>query len=66
MTSTLRISNARTQSSFGDMLFSPELAVPATEAAANNVFNASFVIDPTEYQEGLQVDGQPGQRPGRA
>ncbi len=61
----LRLSNATTSGSFGDMLFSPQLAVAAEEGDVDNAFNASFVVEPTEYQEGLSVtvspdDGQGG------
>ena len=61
----LRLSNAVTSGSFGDMLFSPQLTVAADEDAVDNVFNASFVVEPVEYQEGLAVtvspdDGQGG------
>jgi hypothetical protein len=55
----LRISNATTSGSFGNQLFSPELTTAATESATNNVFNASFVVEPTVYQEGLQVTVSP-------
>ena len=55
----LRISNSTTSGSFGDMLYSPRLTVAADERAVDNVFNASFVIEPTEYQEGLVVTASP-------
>ena len=57
--SRLRISNATTSGSFGDMLYSPTLAVSATEATTDNRFEASFVIDPVDYQEGLVVTVSP-------
>jgi hypothetical protein len=55
----LRISNARTTGSFGDQLFSPTLAVAATEGDTDNRFDVSFVIEPTPYQEGLVVTVSP-------
>ena len=42
----LRISNAVTSGSFGDQLFSPTLAVPATETGPAHTFTASFVLEP--------------------
>jgi hypothetical protein len=56
---SLRISNAVTSGSFGNQLFSPELAVPATEGGTATTFEAKFTLLPTEYQEGLRVTVSP-------
>ena len=55
----LRISNAVTSASFGDQLFSPTLAVPATETGPARTFTASFVLEPVAYQPGLRVTVSP-------
>ena len=55
----LRISNAVTSGSFGDQLFSPRLAIPATETGPARTFTASFVLEPVPYQEGLRVTVSP-------
>jgi hypothetical protein len=57
--SALRISNAVTSGSFGDQLFSPTLAVPATETGLAHTFTASFVLEPVELQPGLRVTVSP-------
>ena len=57
--SALRISNAVTNGSFGDQLFSPTLDVPATETGPAHTFTASFVLEPVAYQEGLRVTVSP-------
>ena len=55
----LRISNAVTSGSFGDQLFSPTLAVPATETGPAQTFTASFVLEPVALQPGLRVTVSP-------
>ena len=55
----LRISNEVTSGSFGDQLFSPTLAVPATETGPARTFTASFELEPVDYQEGLRVTVSP-------
>jgi len=57
--SALRISNAVTSGSFGDQLFSPTLAVPATETGPAHTFTASFVLEPVQLQPGLRVTVSP-------
>ena len=57
--SALRISNAVTSRSFGDQLFSPTLATPATETGSAHTFTASFVLEPVALQPGLRVTVTP-------
>ena len=55
----LRISNAVTSGSFGDQLFSPELATGATENGAVTTFKAAFNLKPVALQPGLRVTVSP-------
>lgn len=55
----LRISNAVTSGSFGDQLFSPSLAIPATENGPATTFDATFTLEPVDYQPGLRVTVSP-------
>jgi hypothetical protein len=57
--SMLRISNATTSGSFGDMLYSPELAEGATEDGPFNKFESTFTLAPVELQPGLRVTMSP-------
>jgi hypothetical protein len=54
----LRISNAVTSGSFGNQLFAPELAVAASDDAANT-FHASFTLKPVDLQPGLRITVSP-------
>ena len=55
----LRMSNASTRGSFGDMIFSPRLAVAATENGPARSFTASFSLLPVRLQPGLRVTVSP-------
>jgi hypothetical protein len=58
---SLRISNAYTDNSFGNWLFSQRLNVPVEEDADGNEFIADFQFKSTsaDYQPGLQVSVSP-------
>lgn len=57
--SALRMSNATTSGSFGDMIFSPTLAVPATIDSSVHTFTASFTLLPVALQPGLRTTVSP-------
>lgn len=57
--SALRMSNATTSLSFGDMIFSPTLAIPATVDGAVHTFTASFTLLPVALQPGLRTTVSP-------
>jgi hypothetical protein len=57
--SVLRISNAVTADSFGDMIYSPTLPVPAREAGPATTFTAKFDLLPVALQPGLRVTISP-------
>ena len=63
--SALRISNAVTSGSFGDQLFSPTLAVPATETGPARHVHRVLRARAGRASAGPAGDGQPRQRPGR-